>query len=570
MSDSEDSTVTYTEVSSPFKDLSDIGSSRVDGLPMMLEDPYVEAALQAPPSPDYVPGPEHPPSTVYVPYVMEPVYPEFMPPEDEVFPAEEQPLPAAVSPTIDSPRYIADSNLEEDEEDPEEDPADYLGDGGDDDDNDDESSDDDEDDDDDDDVEEDEDEEEEEHLAPTDSVPPPIHCVTARMSVRAQTPISLPSDTKILSPPLPVSPPPLPASPTYALGYRAAMIRLRATSPFTSHPLPLPSPIVLPHTRSSVAVIRAAAPSTYILASRSETLLSGTPPLLTIPLPTPSPPLLLPSTDCRAGVFEVTLPPRKRLYIALGLRFEVGESSSTPNARPTRGFRVDYVFVGTLDDEIRRYFEREVGYGITDTWDRMVEDMHGTPAATDVAGLSQWMTDFVTTVKRDTDEIYGRLDDSMDASDTARSKVRVLRTTVLAHQAEISRLRIADRTGQAQLVETLILMRTLQTQVIALQSQQGPASGLAQPRYQRRPVVVRRSGYVKMEQKRTTRSTPATTTTPTTSVTDEQLKRLIDEGVTDALPVRDADKSQNSKDGHDSGTGVRRQAPPAQWKLCFS
>ncbi|GKB76623.1 hypothetical protein Tco_0943518 [Tanacetum coccineum] len=127
MSDSEDSTVTYMEVSSPFEGLSDIGSPRVDALHMMLEDPYVEAALQAPTSPDYVPGPEHPPSPVYVTYVSEPVYPEYMPPEDEVFLTEEQPLPAAVSPTIDLPGYIADS-------DPEEDPTDYLADGGDDDD----------------------------------------------------------------------------------------------------------------------------------------------------------------------------------------------------------------------------------------------------------------------------------------------------------------------------------------------------------------------------------------------------------------------------------------------------
>ncbi|GJX93730.1 retrovirus-related pol polyprotein from transposon TNT 1-94 [Tanacetum coccineum] len=101
------------------------------------------------------------------------------------------------------------------------------------------------------------------------------------MFVRAQTPISLPSDTEvarllaiptpppsplsplsspltqILSPPLPVLPPPLPASPTYHLGYRAVIIRLRAESPSTSHPLPLPSPIVLPHTRASVAMMRA-------------------------------------------------------------------------------------------------------------------------------------------------------------------------------------------------------------------------------------------------------------------------------------------------------------------------
>ncbi|GKB02947.1 hypothetical protein Tco_0831036 [Tanacetum coccineum] len=107
-------------------------------------------------------------------------------------------------------------------------------------------------------------------------------------------------------------------------------------------------------------LVRAVVPSTYILASRSETPPSGTPPLLPIPLPTPSPPLLLPSTDCRAGVSEVTLPLRKRLCIALGLRFE------------------------------------------------------GTPAMTDVAGISQWMTDFITSVREDTDEIYGRLDDAQD------------------------------------------------------------------------------------------------------------------------------------------------------------
>ncbi|GJW86101.1 hypothetical protein Tco_0159246 [Tanacetum coccineum] len=104
------------EVSSPFEDLSDIGSQRVDGLPMLLEDPYVEAALQAPPSFDYVPSPEHPPSPVYVPYVPEPTYPEFMPPDDDVLLAEEQPLPAAVSPTTDSPADYPDDRDDEEEE----------------------------------------------------------------------------------------------------------------------------------------------------------------------------------------------------------------------------------------------------------------------------------------------------------------------------------------------------------------------------------------------------------------------------------------------------------------------
>ncbi|GJV05937.1 hypothetical protein Tco_1343593 [Tanacetum coccineum] len=50
MSDSDESGITYTEVSSPFEDLSDIGSPRADDheyleLPEMPEDPYVEANL---------------------------------------------------------------------------------------------------------------------------------------------------------------------------------------------------------------------------------------------------------------------------------------------------------------------------------------------------------------------------------------------------------------------------------------------------------------------------------------------------------------------------------------------
>ncbi|GKG15368.1 hypothetical protein Tco_0357691, partial [Tanacetum coccineum] len=171
---------------------------------------------------------------------------------DDVLPAEEQPLSDAVSPTADSPGYIVDSDLEED---PEEGPANHPANRGDDDDDDDESSDDD------DDFEEDDDEEEEEHPALIDSVPPPVHRVTARISIRDQPPTPFWSKAKIdrllaiplplsplsspipqiPSPPLPVSSPvhvlpsPLPASPTYPLGYRVAMIRLRAESPSTSH-----------------------------------------------------------------------------------------------------------------------------------------------------------------------------------------------------------------------------------------------------------------------------------------------------------------------------------------------
>ncbi|GJW41636.1 hypothetical protein Tco_0067481 [Tanacetum coccineum] len=130
MSDSEDSMVTYTSISSDDGSL-EIGSPGIvvygyDGLPMH------------PLSPDYVSSPEHPPLPVYVPYVPEPAYLEFRPLKDDVIPAEEQQLPTTISPTADSPGYITESDPEEDPEeddkDPEEDPADYPTDKDDDDD----------------------------------------------------------------------------------------------------------------------------------------------------------------------------------------------------------------------------------------------------------------------------------------------------------------------------------------------------------------------------------------------------------------------------------------------------
>ncbi|GJW94784.1 hypothetical protein Tco_0174456 [Tanacetum coccineum] len=337
MSDSEDFTVTYTEVSSPFENLSNIGSPRVDGLPMMPEDPYayVEAALSDP-SPDYGPGLRSRQTHLSQDFVFDTILAIFTPPPSPLTPYS-SPLPQIPSPPL------------------------------------------------------------------------------------------------LVSSPLPVSPPPLPASPTHPLGDRAAMIRLRAESPSTSHLLPLPSLI--------------------------------------------------------------------RLCIAPGLRFEVGECSSAPTARPTRGFKADYGFVATLYAKIRRDPEREIGYRITDVWD--------------------------------TDEIYGRLDDAQDDRSLMSDQLNLLRRdrrahariarlmetearlSLLAQQDEIGALREADRTRQAQLVEALTLLKSLETQ--------------------------------KMAPKRTTRSKPATTTTTTTPIIDAQLKALINQGIADALAARDVTEARMAK-----------------------
>ncbi|GJY34382.1 putative reverse transcriptase domain-containing protein [Tanacetum coccineum] len=60
-----------------------------------------------------------------------------------------------------------------------------------------------------------------------------------------------------------------------------------------------------------------------------------------------------------------------------------------------------------------------------------------------------------------------------------------------------------------------------------------------------------------MAPKRTTRANPADTTT-TTSMTNAQLKAMIDQGVTDALAAHDADRNTNGDDTHNSGTSVKR------------
>ncbi|GKB67985.1 putative reverse transcriptase domain-containing protein, partial [Tanacetum coccineum] len=67
--------------------------------------------------------------------------------------------------------------------------------------------------------------------------------------------------------------------------------------------------------------------------------------------------------------------------------------------------------------------------------------------------------------------------------------------------------------------------------------------------------------------KRTTRLNPKTTTTTPaiTSVTNAQLKAMIDQGVTTDMAVRDADKNTNGDDSHISGAGTEGVAGLFQW-----
>nr|GEZ11135.1 hypothetical protein [Tanacetum cinerariifolium] len=360
---------------------------------------YVVTAFQAPSSPDYVSGPEYPPLPEFVP---EPVYLEFMPAKDDIFPTEEQPLPAAASPTTESPGYI-------DEFDPKEDPVDYPADGGDKGDDEDESSDDDEDDD----IDIEGGEEEDEYLAPADSTtvtlpavdhapsaeetepfktdesaatPPPHHayCVTARMSIRPQTPISLPSGTKIS--------------------------RLMA--------IPTPPPSAL------------------------STLSSPLPQIPSLPLPLLSPPPIDPTyeeaplgsrgPDYDGGLTERRFP-RRTCRFGRGYALLILTASTTVEG------------VNQRVTELSTTFDRE-----TSMIYAMIEEKQDDQALqrTRVNRLFRDMRFHAHTARLIEGEArasHTAWTQSMDASDAARSGVIALRTQVSVQQTEITDLRAADR-----------------------------------------------------------------------------------------------------------------------------
>nr|GFC87337.1 hypothetical protein [Tanacetum cinerariifolium] len=59
-----------------------------------------------------------------------------------------------------------------------------------------------------------------------------------------------------------------------------------------------------------------------------------------------------------------------------------------------------------------------------------------------------------------------------------------------------------------------------------------------------------------MAPRRTIRSTADQETINATTVTNAQLQTMIDQGVTAALAARNALRSTNGDDSHNSGTGV--------------
>ncbi|GJR10720.1 hypothetical protein Tco_0793372 [Tanacetum coccineum] len=418
------------------------------------------------------------------------------------------PLPPVDSPTAESPRYVTESDPEEDLEEYEDDetedgPVDYPMDGGDDGDDDDgDSSRDDADGEDEDDEDE---EEEEEHLAPADSAILPV-VTSISLPPEAEVERLLAMTTPSPSPPISLSPP--------SAGERLA----RCTAPPAhSSPPPVPSPL-LPSSGCPTQI------QTLRIASTQALIDAVTTALPSPPLP-PLPPSLYipPPVDHRDKIPESEQPPRKRLCLStLGSRYEVGESST---ARPTRGRGIDYGFVSTVDAEERRQGIRDVGYGIRDTWDlyALLEDAQDSRSRIsqrvdmDSQRVDLLMGDRMTlqeTVWMVEEEAYASREawaHSIGMSQANHQELQTHRDHVYAHethlqahqiqlqlqgtliqtqhqvhetrfqmqQAELAALRETDRRRQAQMVETLRVIRDMrremsdmQTELLALRGQQ--------------------------------------------------------------------------------------------------
>nr|GEY81191.1 hypothetical protein [Tanacetum cinerariifolium] len=286
---------------------------------------------------------------------------------------------------------------------------------------------------------------------------------------------------------------------------------------------------------------------------------------------------LLPSTSHKTAIPKADMPPRKRACLTAPTpRFEIRESSTASAA----------------------------GYGITDTWDQIVEKMMEI-APTTLEGVNERVTELDTIVRQRTDEFKVRFEDAQFDRALLRARVNTLfidrpdncRIAMLMdREAMYSRKALTFSMDRSSAIAAHV--KTLETQVVALitqttslQTQLTTALGRIEvleardPEPQEGPAEAGSSWtfvyllaiivwhvkyywaimygyhccYKMAPKKRTKRATPAIATTPTTTITNAQLQALINRGVAATLAKRDADRSRNGDNSNDSGTGGRMQ-----------
>nr|GEZ31766.1 hypothetical protein [Tanacetum cinerariifolium] len=228
---------------------------------------------------------------------------------------------------------------------------------------------------------------------------------------------------------------------------------------------------------------------------------------------------LITSTSYRIDIPEADMPPQKRTCLTTPApEFEIGESYAAGAARQP----------GPTESDLRRCRVEQAAYGITDTWDEIVDKMMDI-APTTLEGVNERVMELDTTVRQRADE---------DRSDHRRTAMLMDREAMYSRETQL----------------TMALGRIEVLEARDPDPQEGPAEASISWTFVYLLAIIKMA-----PKKRTTRATPATTTTPTTTVTNAQLQALIDRGVAAALAERDANISRNCDNKNNSGTGGRRQ-----------
>nr|GEU59983.1 hypothetical protein [Tanacetum cinerariifolium] len=150
---------------------------------------------------------------------------------------------------------------------------------------------------------------------------------------------------------------------------------------------------------------------------------------------------LLPSTSRRTDIPEADVPPRKRVCLTTPtLGFKVGESSAAGAVRQPR----------PAESDLKRYRIEQADYGITDTWDAIVDTLMEI-APTTLEGVDQRVA------KLDTTAMYARevWVGSEDKSAAIAAHVRTLEAQVaeLFTQTSSLQTRLTTALGRIEILE---------------------------------------------------------------------------------------------------------------------
>ncbi|GJZ87012.1 hypothetical protein Tco_0658622 [Tanacetum coccineum] len=152
---------------------------------------------------------------------------------------------------------------------------------------------------------------------------------------------------------------------------------------------------------------------------------------------------------------------------------------------------------------------------------------------------------------RESSEFCTRHHDAQKDRAAVRAEIEVLRRERLAYEQESMETRQALARSEAHCRALEARVTVLETEVHRHEWQRQAADDLAVQHIMRTQALEAGARVDTLED-------TALETTNTTSVTNAQLQAMIDQGVTAALAARDANRSTNGDDNHNSGTGVRR------------